>query len=152
MCMLAAGDPAPTITATNQHDESITIEFNTPTVMYFYPKDFTGGCTIEANDFQSVLPEFREVGINVYGVSMDTVKSHAEFAEKEDIIFNLLADPDGEIASAFELDTTEGYIERRTFTLAGSEVISVYDPAMADPSGHARKVLTDMRNNYGRGG
>ena len=150
--MLTSGDPAPTITATNQHSESVTVEFNTPAVMYFYPKDFTGGCTAEANDFQSVLPEFREVGIDVYGVSMDTVNSHAEFAEEEDIIFDLLADPDGDIAAAFGLDTTSGYIDRRTFTLAESEVISVYDPAMADPSGHAREVLTDMRNNYGRGG
>ncbi|ERG97053.1 peroxiredoxin [Haloquadratum walsbyi] len=150
--MLTSGDPAPTITATNQHDESVTVEFNTPTVVYFYPKDFTGGCTIEANDFQSVLPEFREIGIDVYGVSMDTVSSHAEFAEEENIIFNLLADPDGAIASRFGLDTSEGYVDRRTFTLADNEIISVYDPTVADPSGHAREVLTDMRNEYGRGG
>jgi len=150
--MLSPGDPAPTLTATNQHGESVSIECNDPTVVYFYPKDFTGGCTIEANDFQAALPEFREVGIDVCGVSMDDVDTHAEFADDEGILFDLLADPDGDIAAAFGLDTSEGYTDRRTFTLADNEVLSVYDPAMADPSGHAREVLTELRNKYVTGG
>lgn len=150
--MLTAGDSAPSITATNQHDEQVSLSFSEPTVMYFYPQDFTGGCTVEANEFQAALPEFREMGIDVYGVSMDAVESHAEFADEEGILFDLLADPDGDIAAAFGLDTADGYTDRRTFALADDEVVSVYDPAMADPSGHAREVLTELRNKYVRGG
>ena len=150
--MRSPGDPAPTVTAHNHHGESVSPRFEEPTVVYFYPKDFTGGCTIEANDFQDALPEFREVGITVYGVSMDDVESHAEFAAEEGLEFDLLADPDGGIASAFGLDTSEGYTDRRTFVLADGEVVAVYDPELADPSGHAREVLNETRNEFVTGG
>jgi hypothetical protein len=70
--MLTPGDPAPTFTAPNQHGESVRIDVTDPTVVYFYPKDFTAGCTIGATDFQSALPEFRKVGIDVYGVSISS--------------------------------------------------------------------------------
>jgi len=146
--MHAAGDPAPEISATNQHGETVTPDFEEPTVVYFYPKDFTGGCTIEANDFQDALPAFRDSGIAVHGVSLDDVETHADFAEEEGIDFDLLADPDGELAAAFGLDTNEGYTDRRTFVLVGGEVVGVYDPELADPSGHAREVLTDTREQY----
>lgn len=150
--MLEVGDPAPTVTARNQHGETVSLDFDDPTVLYFYPKDFTGGCTAEANDFQAALPEFREVGIGVYGVSMDGVESHAEFADEEGLVFDLLADPDGDLADAFGLDTADGRTDRRTFVLADGEVIAVYDPELADPSGHAREVLRETRNEFVRGG
>jgi len=146
--MLDTGDPAPEISAPNQHGETVTPDFEEPTVVYFYPKDFTGGCTIEANEFQDALPEFRDSGITVYGVSMDDVESHADFADEEGIDFELLSDIDADIATAFGLDTSEGYTPRRTFVLAGGEVVAVYDPEMADPSGHAREVLTETREKY----
>lgn len=150
--MLEVGDPAPTVTARNQHDETVSLDFEEPTVVYFYPKDFTGGCTVEANDFQAALPEFREVGISVYGVSMDDAESHAEFADEEGIVFDLLADTDGDLAAAFGLDTDDGHTDRRTFVLADDEVVSVYDPELSDPAGHAREVLRDTRNEFIRGG
>jgi peroxiredoxin Q/BCP len=150
--MLEPGDSAPAVSATNQRGETVEPDFERPTVVYFYPKDFTSGCTIEANDFQSVLPEYREAGIDVYGVSMDDEQSHADFAEEEGLTYDLLADTDGELATAFGLDTSEGYTDRRTFVLAEGEVVAVYDPELADPSGHAREVLDDTRNEYVRGG
>jgi peroxiredoxin Q/BCP len=146
--MLEPGDSAPAISAPNQHGESVAPDFEKPTVVYFYPKDFTGGCTIEANEFQDALPEFRDSGIAVYGVSMDDVESHADFADEEGIDFELLADTDGEVAEAFGLDTSEGYTDRLTFVLVDGEVVAVYDPEMADPSGHAREVLTETREKY----
>jgi len=150
--MREPGDPAPEITATNQYGEVITPTFEEPTVVYFYPKDFTGGCTIEANDFQDVLPQYREASIAVYGVSMDDVDSHAEFADEEGILFDLLADPDGTVAHAFGLDTDEGHTDRQTFVLADGEVFATYDPELADPSGHALEVLNKTRNEFITGG
>ena len=150
--MLTTGDPAPEITATNQHGETVSPAFEEPTVVYFYPKDFTGGCTIEATDFQAAMPEFREAGIAVYGVSMDSVDSHAEFADEEGLLFDLLADPDGAVAEAFGLDTSDGYTDRRTFVLADGAVVATYDPELADPEGHAREVLNDTRNQFITGG
>jgi peroxiredoxin Q/BCP len=145
--MLDAGDPAPTVSAQNQDGETVTPAFDDPTVVYFYPEDFTPGCTIEAGDFQDALPAFREAGITVYGISMDDVESHAAFADEEGLEFDLLADPDGEIATAFGLDTSDGRTDRLTFTLAGGEVVGVYDPALADPAGHAREVLVALRES-----
>ncbi|RJX49917.1 peroxiredoxin [Halonotius pteroides] len=150
--MLEVGDSAPAVTARNQHGETVSLSFDDPTVVFFYPKDFTGGCTVEATEFQAALPEFREVGIGVYGVSMDGVESHADFADAEGIIFDLLADPDGDLADAFGLATGNGHTDRRTVVLADGEVVSVYDPDVADPSGHAREVLRDTRNKFVRGG
>jgi Peroxiredoxin len=148
--MLEPGDEVPEVSARNQNDETVTLDFTTPTVVYFYPRDDTPGCTIEANEFQDALPEFRESDIAVYGVSMDGVDSHADFAEQEGIDFDLLADPDGEVAAAFGLDTSEGYTDRQTFVLVDGAVAAVYDPELADPSGHAREVLTDTREEYVR--
>ena len=150
--MLEPGDPVPEISAQNQHGETVTPDFAEPTVVYFYPKDFTGGCTIEARDFQSSLPQFREGGIAVYGVSMDDVESHAEFAEEEGVLYDLLADPDGEVSEAFGLDTSDGHTDRRTFVVADGTVKAVYDPEMADPEGHAEEVLHDARNEFVQGG
>ena len=150
--MLNPGKDAPAVSAQNQHGETVTPDFEEPTVVYFYPKDFTGGCTIEANDFQDVLPQFQEGGMTVYGVSMDDVETHADFAEEEGVTFDLLADPDGDVAAAFGVDTSEGYTDRVTVTVAEGEVVDVYDPELADPEGHAEEVLHDLRNEYVRGG
>ena len=143
--MLEPGDETPAVSAQNQHGETVSPDFEEPTVVYFYPKDFTGGCTIEANDFQETLPQFEDAGITVCGVSMDDVETHADFAEEEGVTFDLLADPDGDAAEAFGVDTSEGYTDRVTFTVVDGEVAGVFDPALADPEGHAEEVLRDLR-------
>ncbi len=143
--MLESGDAVPDVSAQNQHGETVTPAFEAPTVVYFYPKDFTGGCTVEANDFQAALPAFRDSGITVYGVSTDDAERHAAFADEEGLAFDLLADPDGDVAEAFGVDTSGGYADRRTFTVVDGRVVDVYDPALADPDGHAAVVLEDLQ-------
>ena len=146
--MHAAGDPAPEISATNQHGETVTPDFKEPTVVYFYPKDFTGGCTIEANEFQDALPEYRDADVTVYGVSKDDRETHADFAGEEGIDFELLADPDGEIADAFGVSLLDsGVTDRVTFLVVDGEVVATYDPELAEPVGHAREVLDDAKEH-----
>ncbi|NUC74191.1 peroxiredoxin [Haloterrigena sp. SYSU A558-1] len=136
------GDDAPTVTAPNQDGEAVSLEFEEPTVLYFYPKDDTPGCTIEANQFQRERESYRDAGVDVYGVSVDDVDSHASFCESEGLEFDLLADPDGEIAEAFDVDRRDGGVTARTtFVLADGEVKAVYENV--DPDGHAREVLFD---------
>jgi peroxiredoxin Q/BCP len=147
--MLESGDPAPDVSAPNQHGESVTPDFAEPTVVFFYPEDFTGGCTVEANEFQAALPEFRELGITVYGVSMDDVDSHADFAAAEGLAFDLLADPEGAVAEAFGVSTDLGYADRRTVLVTDGEVRATYAP---DPAGHAETVLDDARAEFVGGG
>jgi peroxiredoxin Q/BCP len=150
--MLEPGDPAPEISAQNQYGETVTPDVTGPTVVYFYPEDFTEGCTIEARDFRETMPKFREGGIAVYGVSMDSVESHDDFAEEVGVLYDLLADPDGDIGEAFGLDTSSGRVDRYTFVLADGEVKKVYDPDRDDPEGHAKAVLVETRNEFVQGG
>jgi len=139
---LEPGANAPTIEAENQRGETVALDFEEPTVLYFYPRDDTPGCTTEAEQFDTELESYRDAGVSVFGVSTDDVESHEAFADKYELRFDLLADPEGEIAAAFGVDTSRGAAARTTFVLADGEVEAAYDGV--DPDGHARDVLGDM--------
>ncbi|HEY9699844.1 MAG TPA: peroxiredoxin [Trichocoleus sp.] len=70
-------------------------------VVYFYPKDFTSGCTLEARRFQQDLPKYRSRNAEILGISVDDVDSHAEFCDSEGLKFPLLADIDGSVSKAY---------------------------------------------------
>jgi peroxiredoxin Q/BCP len=142
--MLGPGDPAPDVTAPNQHGEAVSPAFGEPTVVYFYPEDRTPGCTTEAAQFQREREVYDEAGVAVYGVSTDTVDSHREFAADQGVDFDLLADLDGEVAAAFGVELRQGRAPRVTFVLADGEVQAVYEGV--DPDGHARDLLLDLLN------
>ncbi|WGK65032.1 peroxiredoxin [Croceiramulus getboli] len=72
-----------------------------PTVLFFYPKDFTPGCTSEVCDFRDAMPEFKTLGAQIFGVSSDSVKSHERFAKKHDLPFPILTDTQGSLRKAF---------------------------------------------------
>ena len=139
---LETGADAPTVEAENQREEVVTLDFSDPTVLYFYPRDDTPGCATEAEQFDAELESYHDAGVSVFGVSTDGVESHEEFAEKYELKFDLLADPEGEVADAFDVDTSRGAAARTTFVLADGEVKAVYEGV--DPDGHAREVLRDL--------
>ncbi len=139
---LTVGDQAPAISAPNQDGVIVDLDFETPTVLYFYPRDDTSGCTTEAREFNEELDTYRAAGLTVYGVSTDDVDSHADFASEYGLEFDLLADPDGEIARQFAVPVDRGAAARTTYVLADSVVKSVYTGV--DPSGHAREVFMDL--------
>ena len=140
---LEAGDPAPEVSAANQDGETVSPDFEEPTVVYFYPRDGTPGCTLEAREFEADLESFRQSGAAVYGVSTDDVDSHREFADEEELSFDLLADPDGAVAEAFGLTAQDDFVERITFVLADGEVQAVVDADTMQPEGHAADVLEE---------
>lgn len=140
---LQPGDDAPTVTAPNQHGTEISPAYDDPTVVYFYPEDGTPGCTTEAVEFTTELETYRDAGVDVYGVSVDDVESHAAFAENHDIEVDLLADPDADIAAAFSVELrADGKTPRTTFVVVDGEIYDVYTDVKA--SGHARTVLGDL--------
>lgn len=140
---LEAGEEAPAVSAQNQHGEVIEPAFDDPTVVYFYPKDDTPGCTTEAQQFNQELDVYQEGGVTVYGVSIDDVDSHREFAASYDIEFDLLADPDKELAEAFEVEEAfGGATARTTFVIVDGTIHRVYTGV--DPDGHAREVMMDL--------
>ena len=77
-------------------------------VVYFYPADTTGGCTKQACAYRDDLPKLKEAGIEVVGVSGDSVKNHQLFKQKDNLNFALLADTEGEVAKAFGVPTKDG--------------------------------------------
>lgn len=143
---LETGAATPTVRAENQDGETVELTFDEPTVLYFYPKDETPGCSLEARQFQTELATYRDAGVDVYGVSFDDADAHAAFCESEGLEFDLLADPEGEIAAAFDVERREvkGHTvtARTTFVCADGTVQAVYTGV--DPDGHARTVLGDM--------
>ncbi|WP_411716078.1 peroxiredoxin [Natronomonas sp.] len=141
-----AGDPAPDVQAKNQNGETISPDFEEPTVVYFYPRDGTPGCSLEARQFEADIESFRRAGATVYGVSTDDVDSHREFADEEGLSFDLLADPDGEVANVFGLEVTNDFVNRITFVLADGAVQAVIDADDVNPDGHAADVLGAIKN------
>ncbi len=104
--------PAPTFTLptnsrTNGSDSSDDGEISLAdyvgqwVVLYFYPRDFTPGCTLEAQRFQRDLPEYQARNAQVIGISADDVDSHAEFCDAEALVFPLLSDPEGQVSRAY---------------------------------------------------
>jgi len=140
--VLQPGDPAPDVAAPNQHDEATVPSFEPPTVLYFYPEDGTPGCTTEAEQFVRERASYEDAGVAIYGVSTDTVDAHRAFADEQGVWFDLLADPEGDVAEAFGVELREGRAPRTTFVLADSAVHRVYEGV--DPDGHARDVMLDL--------
>lgn len=98
------GSPAPAFTLpTNSGDGEVSLAdfHNQWVVLYFYPRDFTSGCTIEAQRFQRDIAAYRSRNAQILGVSADSVDSHAEFCDAEGIEFPLLSDPDGRVSKAY---------------------------------------------------
>jgi thioredoxin-dependent peroxiredoxin len=96
--------PAPAFTLpTNSGDGEVSLsDFQGQwLVVYFYPKDFTSGCTLEAQRFQQDLPQYIAKNTQVIGISADSVASHADFCDSEGLKFPLLADTDGKVSQAY---------------------------------------------------
>jgi peroxiredoxin Q/BCP len=140
--MLEVGDPVPDVSATNQHGETVAPEFAGVSVVYFYPEDETPGCRLEAQQFQHEADSYADAGVTVYGVSTDDAESHAAFAEREGIEFDLLADPDETLCEAFGVPRITGRAKRTSFVVVDGEIARVYEGV--DPDGHARDLLLDL--------
>ncbi len=102
--MLSEGDAAPdfVLQDADGNDVRLSSFSGQPIVLYFYPKDNTPGCTIEAKRFRDEYESFTEHGAVVVGVSLDSTKSHCEFRERHDIPFLLLSDPDGRVHDLYD--------------------------------------------------
>jgi peroxiredoxin Q/BCP len=103
--MLEIGTKAPAFTLPDQNGEMRSLaDYQGPKVIiYFYPKDMTGGCTSQACNFRGLYPQLREKGAVVLGVSKNTVESHKRFEEKHGLPFTLLSDTDLSVITAYDV-------------------------------------------------
>lgn len=115
-------------------------------VLYFYPKDFTSGCTLEARGFQKALPEFEKRGAVIVGVSGQSAESHKSFCEKESLGFRLLADEDKAVSAAYGSVMNLGVAKlsaRNTFLISpGGFVAKRW--LKVSPGAHAAEVLAAL--------
>src|ERR1700758_1857854 len=97
------GKPAPDFSLTTGDGSHVSLKdyHGKWVVLYFYPKDFTSGCTMEARNFQRDLAKYGNAGAVILGVSVDTAQSHKDFCAKEGLNFKLLADPDGKVSTEY---------------------------------------------------
>lgn len=111
-------------------------------VLYFYPKDFTSGCTLEARRFQQDLAKYQQRQTEIIGVSADSIDSHAEFCNSEGLKFPLLADTDGAISKAYG-SWMGVYSMRHSFIIDPQGVLRATFTDV-NPTAHSREVLTEL--------
>ena len=111
-------------------------------VLYFYPKDFTSGCTIEARRFQQDLPKYIEKNTEIIGISADDIDSHAEFCDSEGLKFPLLADTKGEVSKAY--GSWIGVVSMRHSFIIDPQGILRATFVKVNPSIHSREVLAEL--------
>jgi len=132
--MLKPGDRAPDFALPDQDGNEISLArllAQGPVVLYFYPADFTPGCTKEACSIRDMHDEIAGAGMRVVGVSPQDAASHARFRDKHDLPFTLLADPDKKVIKAWGVDGPLGIGVRRATFLIGNDAI-ISDAVLAD--------------------
>jgi thioredoxin-dependent peroxiredoxin len=120
-------------------------------ILYFYPKDMTSGCTLEAQEFRDHEYEIGDLNATVVGISPDSVKSHKEFCDNQNLNFTLLADIDAEVSKLYDVWREKAIfgakhqgIERTTFLIDPEGIIrKLY--SKVKPLGHADMVIQDLR-------
>ena len=151
--MLKINTKAPdfTLTSTNNTDYSLKKSLGKYVVIYFYPKDDTPGCTIEANDFNKLLPQFKKLNCEVFGISKDNLKSHDKFKEKYQLKFDLLSDEELTVLKKFKVWGKKKFmgrefmgILRTTFLIdKKGKILRIWENVKVKD--HAKEVLETLK-------
>jgi len=147
------GQPAPDFRLSDQHGQTITLGQlrGRPVVLYFYPKDDTPGCTKEACAFRDARADYEGAGAKVVGVSPDGPAAHKKFAEKYQLPFTLVADPDKEACQSYGVWKEKNMygkksmgVERTTFLIDSAGIVRKVFPRVK-VDGHSDKVLEALK-------
>jgi peroxiredoxin Q/BCP len=150
--MLDVGSKAPEFSLPDQNEKIVTLSSlkGKWVVLYFYPKDDTTGCTIEACNFQSALPDFTNIDAEIIGISKDSVKKHKKFADKYDLQFTLLSDENGNVCENYGTWVKKNMygreymgINRSTYLIDPEGKIAKVYPKVK-PKEHHTEVLEDL--------
>lgn len=152
MTHLKEGDPAPDFKGIDNEGKEISlkelIDNNRYVVLYFYPKDFTSGCTKEACSFRDNFSLIRKFGAQVVGVSLDDPKTHSEFAREYGLNFILISDIDGKISEKYGVLRTMGnrkFAARTTFIIdQNGKIIKVFKNVKAED--HGKEIYEYLSN------
>ena len=149
----AIGKPAPAFTLETDAGETLSLKDlkGKTVVLYFYPKDDTTGCTLEACEFRDLFPRFRKSAAVILGISPDTVRKHVKFKAKYQLPFTLLADVDHAVAEKYGLWVEKLFwgrkymgVERSTYIIGpDGKIRKIF--AKVNPEGHAAEVEAALR-------
>jgi peroxiredoxin Q/BCP len=150
--VIEEGKPAPDFELQSDTGETVKLSDlkGRPVVLYFYPKDDTPGCTVEACEFRDSYDEFRERDAEIIGVSPDDVASHGKFKSKYELPFTLLADPEHEVAEKYGVWVERNSYGKKSMGIKRSTFIIDSDGNVArammgiKPAGHASEVLDSL--------
>jgi peroxiredoxin Q/BCP len=150
--LLQPGTVAPNFSLPSQTDTMVSLkEYKGKfVVLYFYPKDMTKGCTIEAHNFERDSAKYAALNAVVLGVSLDTVESHKTFCSKDGLNFKLLADPDHKVIDAYGVPVVtmggNSYAKRDTFLIGpDGKVLKVWE-VTGSPDSHSDDVLAAIQS------
>lgn len=139
---LAVGAPAPDVTSVDQDGKPVNFKevyAKGPTLVYFYPKADTGGCTKQGCSIRDSWGDLQKAGIQVLGVSEDTVEAQKHFADKNEFPHKLVADADGKVAAAFQVEMKGKVTARQSFLIKDGKI--VWNMLKATTETHAKDVL-----------
>lgn len=150
-----AGKKAPAFTLVNEDGEKVTLSSlkGKSVVLYFYPKDDTSGCTVEALEFRDAAEDFEKAGAVILGVSPDNEASHCKFRKKFELNFSLLCDTDHKVAEKYGVWVEKSMygkkymgIQRATFLIDAEGKLAQVWPKVT-PKGHAAEVLAALKKS-----
>ena len=138
--MLKINTKAPilNLNSTSGNSYSLKNSIGKYVILYFYPKDDTPGCTIEANDFNKLLSKFKKLNCDVFGISKDDLKSHNKFKEKYKIKFDLLADDEIKIVKSYKVWAKKKFMGREFMGVIRSTFL-------IDPKGKIVKIWHNVK-------
>ncbi len=147
------GERAPDFILPNSEDKPVRLWellAQKVVVLYFYPKDETAGCTVEACAFRDAYEDFAAAGAEVVGVSRDDAASHTRFAAHYKLPFTLLCDADGTVHALYGIQTRLGFLrDRVTFVIDRSGIVRKMFTSMTDMRGHVQSSLPIVRQLVG---
>ena len=154
MTELKVGDTAPDFSLLDERGLPVSLKDylgKKVVVLYFYPKDFTSGCTTEACNFRDGYGDYQRAGVVILGVSPDTVESHVKFKAKYNLPFTLLADVDHKVCDLYQVwGRKKSYgrefdgVFRTTFVISPEgKVLKVFENVK--PDGHSQEVLAALK-------
>jgi len=137
--------------STNGENQKLKDLLGKYVVIYFYPKDDTPGCTIETNDFNKLLPKFKKLNCEIFGISKDNIKSHDKFREKFKIKFDLLSDEEIKVLKKYKVWGKKKFMGREFMGIIRStflidkkgKIVKVWDNVKVKD--HAKEVLETLK-------
>lgn len=150
--LLQIGQPAPHFSAQDQNNKTVSLDdfCDRWLILYFYPKDNTPGCTVEARDFTALKEQFAELGAAIIGVSPDSPESHGKFIAKHNLGIQLLSDPERQVIEAYKVWRLKKFMGKEYMGLVRSTFLIAPDGKLAHiwnnvrTKAHAEKVLQQL--------